>query len=157
MTIRTRIILFTSLLTLMLVGPIALAGKVYKWVDKDGNVHYGQQPEGAGAAQEMRIKTQRSSVNEDPPAEETEAKKDGSDNKEESVKVSSQKEKEEIEKKNAAIRKKNCSIAKKRLASINAGGRLYEGDEKGERKFWDDSTTNAKRAEAQAMVDEWCK
>lgn len=157
MTIKTRIILFTSLLTFMLIGPVAVAAKVYKWVDKEGNVHYGaQKPEGSGGAQEMRIKVKEPAF-EEPVQADTKAKKGGSESKEEKVKVSSQKEKEEIEKKNAEIRKKNCSIAKKRMASINAGGRLYEVDEKGERKFWDDTTKKAKQAEAQSMINEWCK
>ena len=156
----TRIVLFTALFTLLFAGPAAFAAKVYKWVDKEGNVHYGaQQPEGSGGAQEMDIKVKASSR-----AEETEStdkadsgKSSDNDAKEEKVKVSNEKEAEEIEKKNAEIRERNCSVAKKRLASINAGGRLYEVDEKGERSFWDESTTASKRAEAEAQVAEWCQ
>ena len=156
----TRIVLFAALFTLLLTGPSAIfAAKVYKWVDKEGNVHYGaQQPEGSGGAQEMDIRVKESSGAEQAePTEKAESKKSGeSEAKEEKVKVSNEKEAEEIEKKNAEIRARNCSVAKKRLASINAGGRLYEVDEKGERQFWDDATTSSKRAEAEAQVAEWC-
>ena len=75
----------------------------------------------------------------------------------EAVKVHNEKELAEVEKKNADIRKKNCGISKKRLAAINAGGRLYEVNEKGERSYWNDATRQAKMAEAQAQVNEWCK
>ena len=44
----------------------------------------------------------------------------------------------------------------KRLATITAGGRLYEMDEKGERHYWDDETRKGKMADAQKDVDKWC-
>lgn len=152
-----RIVLFAAFFSLLFVAPGAFAAKVYKWVDKEGNVHYGaQQPEGSGGAQEMDIKVKESTYQEEVEStDKAETKK--SDSEEEKVKVSSEKEAKEIEKKNAEIRKRNCSVAKKRLASISAGGRLYEVDDKGERKFWDDATTANKRAEAEAQVAEWCK
>lgn len=159
MKTNSRIMLITALLSILLASPAVLAGKVYKWVDKEGNVHYGaQQPEDSGGAQEMHIKTNKHSAPEEPAEETTSASENkNTENKEEKVKVSNEKEAAEIEKKNAEIRKRNCSVAKKRLASINAGGRLYEVNEKGERQFWDDATTSAKRAEAEANVAEWCK
>ena len=151
-----RIVLFAAILSLLFVAPGAFAGKVYKWVDKEGNVHYGaQRPEDSGGAQEMDIKVKEPAFEEEAVSTEKAATKK-SDSAEEKVKVSSEKEAAEIEKKNAEIRKRNCSVAKKRLASINAGGRLYEVNEKGERSFWDDATTASKRAEAEAQVSEWC-
>lgn len=145
----------TSALMLALASPSAFSAKVYKWVDKDGNVHYGAQKPNT-SAQEMRIKVNEPAPEEEPTATESKAK-GKSESKEEKVKVSSEEEAREVEKKNEAIRKKNCNIAKKRLASINAGGRLYEVNEKGERKFWDDATKAGKRAQAEAQVAEWCK
>jgi len=157
MKTNARIILITALLSFLLASSSVMAGKVYKWVDKEGNVHYGaQQPEGDGGAQEMKIRV-KDPVAEEEPADNSKTENKGNENKEDKVKVSNEKEAEEIEKKNAEIRKRNCSVAQKRLASINAGGRLYEVNEKGERQFWDDATTAAKRAEAEANVAEWCK
>lgn len=156
MKLKSRIILITTLFVLLFAAPTAFAAKVYKWVDKAGNVHYGAQKP-ASSAQEMRIKTNDPA----PPAEEPEAaenkNKGKSESKEEKVKVSSEKEAQEVEKKNAEIRKRNCSVAKKRLASITAGGRLYEVDDKGERSYWNDATRASKKSQAEAQVAEWCK
>jgi len=150
-----RIVLVAAFFSLLLAAPGAFAGKVYKWVDKQGNVHYGAQPEESGGAQEMDIKVKTPAVEEEPESTEK-AESKNQDSEAEKVKVSNEQEAEEIEKKNAEIRKRNCSVAKKRLGSINAGGRLYEVNEKGERTFWDDATTASKRAEAEAQVAEWC-
>jgi len=160
MKTNSRIMLISALVSLLLASPALLAGKVYKWVDKEGNVHYSaEKPEDSGGAQEMKIRANKQPSAADEEQEESTAKSEGKkpESEAEKVKVSSEKEAAEVEKKNEEIRQRNCSVAKKRLASINAGGRLYEVDEKGERKFWDDSTTSAKRAEAEANVAEWCK
>jgi len=136
--------------------PTAFAGKVYKWVDENGNVQYGSQKPASGA-QELKVQSKPSSSAQDNASESAEDNQQTRENEEaEKVKVSSEKEAAEIEKKNAEIRKKNCSIAKRRAATIDQGGRLYEVDESGERTYWDDATRAAKMQEAQAQINEWC-
>ena len=160
MNLSMKMFFTLVLFILLLTTHAAFAGKVYKWVDKNGDVHYGAQPP-AENAQELNIKIKPASS-----ASETEADSAGTGNDDENgekakaneaVKVHNEKELAEVEKKNTEIRKKNCGISKKRLAAINAGGRLYEVNEKGERSYWNDATRQAKMAEAQAQVDEWCK
>ncbi|WP_455201736.1 DUF4124 domain-containing protein [Kaarinaea lacus] len=146
-----------AILTLAFV-PGAVAGKVYKWVDQDGNVHYSAEKPSTGA-QEMKVKSKPSSSGQDSEepsgSDDDQAKKEKAG--EEKVKVSSEKEAAELEKKNEEIRKENCSIAKRRAATIEQGGRLYEVDESGERHYWDDDTRRAKMDEAEAQIKEWCK
>ena len=153
----TSFITLITILTLTAV-PSTFAGKVYKWVDKDGNVHYSAEKPSSGA-QEMKVKSKPSSSSSKSDSEsddsDKQAKNDSSE--EEKVKVSSEKEAMEIEKKNEEIRKKNCTIAKRRAATIEQGGRLYEVDEHGERHYWDDDTRRAKMDEAEAQIKEWCK
>lgn len=158
MNLSTKTCIYMVVFSCLLATHAALAGKVYKWVDSNGEVHYGAQPP-VENAQELNIKTKPSSPAPENTAEA--ADKDGQNNEKaqakDPVKVHNEKELAEVEKKNAEIEKKNCGISKKRLAAINAGGRLYEVDEKGERSYWNDATRQAKMAEAQAQVDQWCK
>ncbi|OOZ39569.1 hypothetical protein BOW53_11015 [Solemya pervernicosa gill symbiont] len=42
---------------LLLVSSTSLAAGIYKWTDEQGNVHYGERPQ--GSAQEMKIETPR--------------------------------------------------------------------------------------------------
>jgi len=136
--------------------PSAFAGKVYKWVDENGNVQYSAQKPPSGSAQEMKVKSKPSSSSESKPASAEDTQQAKENEEAEKVKVSSEKEAAEVEKKNAEIRKKNCSVAKRRAATIDQGGRLYEVDENGERHYWDDATRGAKMQEAQAQINEWC-
>jgi len=158
---------FTTKFSLLLVTvlslvylPAAMAGKIYKWVDEQGNVQYGAQKPESGA-QEIKVKTKpadSTSANEDDAEAAAGEKKETKENSDaEKVKVGSEEEAAAIEQKNAETREKNCSIAKRRAAGINQGGRLYEVDEKGERTYWDDNTRKAKMDEAQAQINEWCK
>jgi cytoskeletal protein RodZ len=157
MNIRTDIFIALITAVALVLAPAVFAGKVYKWVDQNGNVHYGADRP-SNSAQELNIKVKPSSR---PSPAKSAQSEDGQQSEreqaEETVKVNNEKELAEVEKKNAEIRKKNCSVAKKRLGAIKAGGRLYEVNEQGERSYWDDSTRQAKMAEAQAQVSEWCK
>ncbi|MCI0504820.1 MAG: DUF4124 domain-containing protein [Gammaproteobacteria bacterium] len=160
MKLKLTCSLALTLILTFVTTPAALAGKIYKWVDENGNVQYGAEKPDSGA-QEIKVKTKPATVgsaNEGETEPEAADTKDAQENPEgEKVKVTSQEQAAEIEKKNAEIREKNCSIAKRRAAGINQGGRLYEVDEKGERQYWDDNTRKAKLEESQAQIDEWCK
>ncbi|MGD8568244.1 MAG: DUF4124 domain-containing protein [Gammaproteobacteria bacterium] len=157
MTINTNLFVTLMAALFLILAPGAFAGKVYKWVDQNGNVHYGaEKPPTAAQELNIKVKPAHPATSSSTTTSESEA-----DNKredpEKTVKIKNKKELAEVEKKNAEIRKKNCSVAKKRLAAIKVGGRLYEVNEKGERNYWDDSTRQAKMSEAQSQVDEWCK
>lgn len=60
------------------------------------------------------------------------------------------------EAKENAVKQANCDSAQKRLVNISQGGRIYDIDKKGNRKYWDDSTRQSKISEAQSAVAERC-
>lgn len=141
-------------LFLCIVFGTAQAGSVYKWVDEQGNTHYSQEPHGS-SAKEMNIKTNpaTSSTTSEEMDELQKQVEEIDKSKQEQAKKD---EKTAIEQKNKEIRAKNCSNAKSRYNTLNAGGRLYEVDEKGERFYLDDSMRQSRLAEAQKAIDEWC-
>jgi len=151
---KMRIRLHYSLVLLLglVVFSAAQAGEIYKWVDKDGTVHYGQQPQDL-SAEPMNIKVPKSSAPSEPQNPTTAA------NQQPAAEGQSEEEaalRQAAEKKQQDAQKHNCQIAMKRLATITAGGRIYEVDEQGERVYWDDNTRQSKLAEAQKDVDKWC-
>jgi hypothetical protein len=134
----------------MLVLSAAQAGGIYKWVDEHGVVHYSQDPHGQ-TSQEMKLKIPKTSTGNKESSAETAKKSEDSPSD-----AQKNAEKQAAAKDEKEVRQKNCQIAMKRLATITAGGRLYEVNEKGERIYWDDATRKAKQEEAQKNVDEWC-
>ena len=151
--LRCSVVLF---LGLAVFCTVTQAGGIYKWVDEEGNVHYSQDPQHR-AAQPMNIKVPKSSTTSEATSSQNKAttqtepqSSDGGSAEEQSaIKEAAARKQQEAE-------KKNCQVAMKRMATITAGGRIYEVDAQGERVYWDDNTRKAKLAEAQKDVDQWC-
>jgi hypothetical protein len=135
----------------------ANAGEIFKWVDEQGNVHYSQDPPMNKSAQPMNIKVPKeSAASEETSAQSASTAADKPPAGDEDKAAEQKALQEAAARKREEAEKKNCQIAMKRLATITAGGRLYEVDENGERHYWDDQTLKAKQADAQKDVDQWC-
>ena len=160
MTYRPLRSLLLLTLALLLVTT-AQAGKIYKWTDPSGEVHYGQTPPPNKHAQEINVK-----IDEPKPAADTtadEKSKDATQKQSGTKPVTDKpanKEKSEqqaaTEKKNAEIRQENCKRSNQRLRTISAGGRMYDVNDKGERVYWDDAKRASELSDAQQLVDKWC-
>ena len=154
---RVIFLLFVAL-TLMLLGASSstFAGKIYKWTDSNGKVHYGERPP-SGNAKQMRVPT--TAPYGATPAPKPSNKTDAASKFLESI-ATERKEKNEAAEKSAkekAIYDKNCSNARKRVAALKQGGRQYEVNEKGERNYLDEAAIQSRLNEAQSKVKEWCK
>jgi uncharacterized iron-regulated membrane protein len=152
---RSKVNSLVLLLALAGFCAAAHAGEIYKWVDEQGNVQYSQVPQNQ-AAQPMNIKVPKTSAPSDnqeksnaPESPTSEPPQKGNPEEDKAIQEAAAKKQQEAQ-------KQNCQISMKRLATITAGGRIYEVDEQGERAYWDDQTRQAKLAEAQQDVDKWC-
>ena len=131
----------------------ALAGKIYKWTDSEGNVHYGERPP-TSQAREINL----------PKAPPSSRATPAGNSLQETNKLldTLQKERQQKAEKKAAAEKErkareaNCSHAKRRLAAYTIGGRIYEIDDQGERSYLGDAEIEKRRLAAQKEVDEWC-
>jgi len=130
----------------------AAAQKVYKWVDDDGNTHYGDAAP-AGQSEEIRLrKTPTVDASVNTRRERTERL----------LKAFQQDRADTAEARQAAAetrkkRKANCATAKDTHYSYVSSGTLYNLDEQGNRVFLDDDEYANALAEAQKAVDKWCK
>lgn len=139
---------------LLLIAASAQAGKIYKWTDKSGEVHYTQTPPPDMHSQEMKVNAQAPQSSE-PSKPDSQKTADKSKNGKTTAKEQAEKQ-AAVEKKNEEIRKENCKRANKRFRTINAGGRLYDVNEKGERVYWDDDKRASELSDAQQSVEKWC-
>jgi hypothetical protein len=134
---------------------------VYKWVDRDGTVNYGDQPPAGTAAEALPILLRRSSsapaqarlkarevtapdslLDSSQPADETDAA-DPTVPADEREKLLAQ-------------RQENCQKAKDRMASYEQAKRIYRPGPTGERVYLSSEEIDAERATARVAVAEWC-
>ena len=136
----------------LLIATTAQAGKIYKWTDASGAVHYTQTPPPDKHVQEMNVKV------DEPKPDTADKSKDAKQKQTENKAVNKEQaeQKAAIEKKNAEITQENCKRANQRLRTISAGGRMYDINDKGERVYWDDAKRDSELSDAQQSVDKWC-
>jgi len=131
------------------------AREVQKWVDKDGQIHYGDYSE-SGNAKTVKVPSGPSVPSTAPTtAESMEKRSKFLDAKQEERKQ--QKEAREQAKKQQATAETNCNVSKSQYNMLKDGGRLVSHDAKGERHYLTDAERNKKMAEAQKAVSKWCK
>jgi len=143
-----------ALLVLSLSSTLAVAGKIYKWVDEQGNTHYSQQPPD-GRATQLNI---RSAPSRPAPPPSTGNRKEKTKELLDAI-ATERKQKAEARNKadkEAARLKTNCSNARKRVASLEMGGRRYDVTEDGERKYLDDAEVKRRLDAARQQVAKWC-
>lgn len=169
--------LSTLLLALLVSGilyvPDSVAGSVYKWVDKQGNVHFSQTPPAEnskeynlqyGKAKEKAPEVTKKGDDKKTPDAADKTKSDAPSapvTPQEKLKALEKArldaEKEKAEKlKEAAAKQEKCQKSQDHLRNVQQAGRTYDIDKSGERHYWDDATRQEKANEAQANVDKWC-
>lgn len=164
-------VLFTITASLLLTCSTAIAGKVYKWVDKNGKTHFSQTPPHAEVREyDVRF----AAVKPAPLKEQDHAAKPKDDKKAESEKKERPKtpqerlaeiEKARAEQAKVAMEKakvrderiKKCQKAQANMRNVTQGGRIYEVQKNGEREYWDDQKRNDRKEEAQKMIDKYCE
>jgi len=129
MAMKTILSVILTLSCCLLMRPAVHAG-VYKWVDENGQVHYGEQP-GNSSAEKVTIRTNETTT----PRAINKAEEDEAENKDDE-----KKDKNDAEKYGKPVevppskkeKQKLCNEAKNDLALITSRGRMREINEKGE-------------------------
>lgn len=130
-------------LALFVLSP--LQAGVYKWVDENGQVHYGEQPGNAGA-EKVTIRQNETTKPRLIPKDEKEEEKKAEKPAEPEVPKISKKEKRRL-----------CNEAKSDLATIATRGRLREINKKGEYIYLTDSQKQQRIAAAKKKKREFCR
>lgn len=128
---RSRAMLLAALLSLVAIGANA-AERVYKWVDADGGVHFGQQPPVATEAQAIRVQKGFSATDPDAPAELSD------------------------EEKKAAAQAETCRIATENFQTLSTDGETQRTDEYGETHVLTPEEKTNERARAEAAMQRFC-
>lgn len=133
---------------LLLLPTLALAD-VYRWVDAQGRVHYGQQPQATGA-EVVDIRPQV--VERDAATREREQRSERyfQARREEQAQAAQARRQQQ------AGRVKDCQALRTQLESVPEGRRYYEPGANGERRYYSDEELDAGRAYLRRQLSERC-
>lgn len=176
--IKLRIILLALLLV-----PVLGQAEIYKWTDKNGVVRYSDTPpyttqkvDTIGRTKAPKPAPAAQANTSQPKASPTEAGAKSSKktlNQLQDIEAAEEAEQQaarakakraEVEKKNkeekerqAKIERENCLAARANYQNYAQGGRIYETDANGERKYLGDADLSAGKARAQAEINKYCR
>lgn len=152
------------LLSLML-SPFVMtssnAATYYKWTDKNGVPHYSQYAptNGVNLRQVQVVNTRELGPSSSAPA--TAGNTKGAASGVSPTLTADQKRTAELEAQNQQLKKQQdaerCKALKSTLANLNQGGRVYEMDNKGERKYLDGREIELRRQQVAQTVSQYCK
>lgn len=131
---------------------------IYKWVDKNGQVHYGERPSTSQKSEKIHVRDIGKPANntnkqsEEVPQEDKRAKLLRAFEEERNLK----KEQRQKDRQQAEQRKRNCDIAKDELRRYQSASRVYDLDENGKRKYLPDSAREQSIQRARHEVNRWC-
>lgn len=133
----------------LLLLPSLAFGQVYRWVDEQGHVHYGQQPQAADA-KVVDIRPQV--VERDAATQERERRSERffQARREEQAQAAEAKRQQQAE------RVKACADLHSRLASVPEGRRYYQPAANGERRYYTDEELDAGRDYLRSQLSERC-
>jgi len=150
----TKLVLGCAVLALTFAGG-ATANEIYRWVDAEGNVHYGDRPSGAPAEQRLQLSYARTdgTAVEKRVQDRLDAKTARAEADAEAEKAANEAAEEaEI----AAEQQKACESARARLETYRSSRRLYKADENGERVYLDEEQRASASRRIQEQITELC-
>lgn len=135
-------------LYLVLLFSLPIQATVYKWVDKDGNVHYGDQPKASEQAKQVTVTSNNSTFNST-----------GSNKWQQEYNENKQKDKQaQLEKKAAELEKKQrCDGYQRNLYTYQRSGRIFTMTAEGERQYISDEERASKIKELSKQLKKQCK
>lgn len=117
---------------------------IWKWVDEQGNVHYGDRP-----ARDSAVKAERVSYSRGNRSASTSGDRQTATSGDDSVGSDESRAREDAQ-------AYYCEQAKGIYQSYVGAPRLYRTSEDGQREYLSDEEMAAALADAEASVDEWC-
>ena len=149
---------------LLLLAAGSVGAQLYKWIDKDGKVRYGDTPPpgvkstsikapAPGAAPPASAKADPKGAKSGPltPAEQEQAFRKRQADAEKAA------EKAEADNKAKAERAENCARARENLRTLQSGQRIARTNASGERYFLDEAQIAQEASQAQAAVQKVCE
>ena len=149
---RNQTIITAVLLTLVTTSSV-FASEIYKWIDEEGNVHYGDTPTETSERVAISSKPTNPSVVQST----TKSVADYQAQRTENLAAAAAEAASAAElKAEADQRAQQCTQYRQTMQKFVVSRRLYREDENGEREYLDESETLAARDRVEKQVEEFC-
>jgi len=137
------------------------AAQLYKWVDKDGRVRYGDTPPPGVKATPLRPPAPSPSAAPEAAKDARKAPLSPAEQEAEFRRRQSEarkaEEKEAQAQREAQEARENCARARELQKTLESGQRIVRTDAAGERYYLDEQQTAQELARARQAVAQWCK
>lgn len=148
-----------AVLLTMTIGTGIASAQVYKWVDENGKVHYGDKPQEGVKAQTLRLRrTPNSARNTDDSGEESGADASSGDSsfmeRRTEKKMAAENRQKDADRE--AALKRYCSALNERLRVLTSGQPLKTINAKGETEWYDEARTKREVAKAKQDYAQKC-
>lgn len=140
---------------ILLSGTCQAAG-IYKWVDENGQTHYGAYP-GGNNAQELKVKPGSPTTTRQPTSQQSRKEKQQKLLKAFETERKIKQKNTARKKAQEAKRKKNCILARNQLRGYQESKYLYDLDDKGDRRVLSHKQRQQATDKARAVVKKWCE
>ena len=146
-----------SVLLFIMLAPFSLNAGVYKWVDDNGKVHYGDQPQSSQPSVEMDIDV--TSPAPGVPGEDRLTREEKRERLLQSMEEDRLEKQEQREKQKAlrAQNKQKCNRYRDRMRHYQRANALYKLDQDGNRVYISASDRTKATKNLQAQINKYCK
>lgn len=131
----------------------AHSGEIYKWVDKNGKVHFGDRPDLNQPHQEMELKPLNTVGSGDASRKTTQQRMINRYQK----RREEQENQRRQERQQRADNQRKCRQYKKQLKEYRTASSLYLEGAKGERKYFDSKDRDKLYAQLQRRIKDTCR
>ena len=142
------------LLALIFLASLSVQADVYRWVDKDGAIHFGDKPANKQSAEKVEIKTNVGTNNQSQ-GNRLRKQQHLLSVMDEERKINEQKQAKEKKDKQVVI--SNCKSAQTTLNDYLRSGVLFNVDESGNKTYLSDQQREEEIKKARETVKYWCK
>ena len=141
------------LLASISLASLSVQADVYRWVDKDGAVHFGDKPANKLSAEKIEIKTNAGTSNQNQ-SNRLRRQQHLLSVMDEERKINEQKQAREKKDKQVVI--SNCKRARKTLDNYLRSGVLFDIDKSGNKTYLSDQQREEAIKRAKDDVETWC-
>lgn len=150
----SRLVTATLCVVICAVSGTGLAGKIYKWTDAEGNVHYGSEKPADTAAEKMKVDTSKTGV--DRGAKALADIKQKEDDEAQRIKEEGIPAQPPVPSLSLKEVKQRCAAARQDLATIQSRGQLRERDDKGNTRYLGEQEKQQRIKAAKQRIREYC-